>query len=214
MLKENLELVKKKLLNLLILENDITYIGDTEAEYFERAVSESHFLYRCYRNSIQLFTIDLCKILNRKENGNMFSLVEEYIHEHDQLKWHHEISIEELNSLKYRLTVIVKSEEFKRLKTARDKYYAHDDVDKGDYQTNVKFEKIWAISKELQTIFNRLNYCHLNTTQWFEFVHKPLELEIISRYRQIRDVVYDEYKKTSEIGELRKVLNIVNGTTV
>ena len=102
----------------------------------------------------------------------------------------------------------------KKIKNLRDKYYAHSDLDRNKFVTNVPFIKLWSILDEIQKMFCYLNL-HLNKEQFiFSLVEKEIsEIKLLQKQKKISKYVYSKLRKSPNIGNLQEIRNIMLNKT-
>jgi hypothetical protein len=160
-----------------------------------------------------MFVIDLCKVLDEREDRNMHSFIRTLQSNYRSVDWIIQPDLKELASIDKRLEEIKATDYYKGLKIARDKYYVHDDKNKEEYPFDVPFEKGWKINTELQEIFGILRYHLKGEDPSFYLILKPYyELESIDKLNKIRAYVIEEYKKERfKEGHISTILDIING---
>jgi len=103
---------------------------------------------------------------------------------------------------------IINSEVYGKLKNTRDKFYAHDVINKHEFQINVPYESIWGLIRECQRIFNVFSFHYNGSTYAFNFTQKHHELEALYKFYQIQDFVFEEFRKSHDLGRLKRVYEI------
>jgi hypothetical protein len=200
--------VTHKLLSLEYLINHITYIHNDSAPYFDSCVKDSDFFYTSHRTAVKTLILDFVTLLNHKENYNLPILISNGIKYYDNIDWKDKPEITKLKSLKKDLNSILKLADFKKLEITRDKFYAHDDPDKNLFEINVSYEIIWDMIRRCEKIFNEFSYQLYGSTYYFKFIDKHNELDALHRFYQIQDYVFKEFKKSHDLGRLKKVYEI------
>ncbi len=138
-LNEKIDFYRNSLVYLEYLKNDIIYISNRKEDYFKEIVYGSSFFGRSYKNSIKLFVLELYKILENKEHYNLQSFLNSIIYNN----WYTEPDMNIIIQFRNRVSAISKSEDYKKVKNLRNKYYAHSDSNRNDFETNVPFIKLW-----------------------------------------------------------------------
>jgi len=208
---EQMDALSNRIIQINIIESDIKYLADAKAEYFQNIVSKSNFLHRCYIAFMKSFVIEVHKCLNPREHYNIISLYSLLIKNYHDIEWKHDTQLAYLKQKERDIIKLTKSDQFIRLKDTRNKYYAHDDRDKHTFNTAVSRNSYWDFSKTLKDTYNDLSL-RLNGSQFF-FDTDLLRgvLLKMNLYHKIEDYVFEEYKKTSNIGRLSEVLDIIRG---
>lgn len=150
-LSEKINFYKNSLVYLEYLKNDIVYISNRNENYFKEIIYNSNFFGRTYKNSIKLFVLELYKILENKEDYNLRSLLNNIINNGEgYYNWFTKPNINKVVEFRNRLSSISKSEDYKKIKNLRNKYYAHSDSSRNNFETNIPFNKLWEILDEIQ----------------------------------------------------------------
>tara|TARA_R110002051_G_scaffold107348_1_gene180252 strand:- start:67 stop:735 length:669 start_codon:yes stop_codon:yes gene_type:complete len=215
-LTEKIDFYRNSLVYLEYLKNDIIYISNRKEDYFKEVVYNSNFFARVYKNSIKLFVIELFKILgnSKNEHYSIQLFLNNIIKNYNEYDWLTKPEIEEIIQFRNKISSISKSDDFKKIKNLRNKYYAHSDSARNDFETNIPFQKLWEILDEIQKIFCYLNL-HLNKEQFiFSLVEKEIsEIKVLQKHKKIRKYVYQELRKSPNIGKLQEVRNIMLNKT-
>lgn len=203
--------IRDVLYELESLKTDIKFISNKEKDYFKDVVEKSNFFYRVYRNSIKLFVIDICKVLNHNEDFSLIKTIDYAMSNWKRISWDRETKIEKLKTLKERIEKL-NLEQLKNFKDLRDKHYAHNDKKKHEFESKVTLVNCWQCLKIIQEIFGELYLALLNKQIFFEVsVKEPQEIVSISRYQQIKKYVLSELRESPDIGKLQVVRNITLG---
>ncbi|MGB1211077.1 MAG: hypothetical protein ACPG41_06610, partial [Lacinutrix venerupis] len=125
-LENKLNEIRDTIIELQRLKTDIKFISNKEAEYFSEVVEHSAFFYRTYRNSIKLFVIDICKLLNPNEDFSLIKTLNYILSNRNRIEWRRELTAKRIKEL---ITEIdnLNSEQLENFKNLRDKHYAHND---------------------------------------------------------------------------------------
>ncbi len=200
--------VVKKLLSLEYLIQFITTIHNEDAEYFESTVKLSDFFYTSHRSAVKVIIIDFITLTNHAENYNFSTLLNYLARFHGDIMWKNETSLRTIKLLRKDFSAIINSDVYHKLKNTRDKYYAHDVINKHEFQIDVPYESIWKLIRECQRIFNVFSFHYNGSTYAFNFTQKHHELEALHRFYQIQDFVFSEFKKSHDLGRLKRVYEI------
>ncbi|APZ46118.1 hypothetical protein BW723_07320 [Polaribacter reichenbachii] len=214
-LDEKMDFYRNSLIYLEYLKNDIIFISNRKEDYFKEIVYSSSFFERSYKNSIKLFVLELYKILENKEHYNLQSFLNNIINNKDEYNnWYTEPDINIMIQFRNKVSAISKSEDYKKIKNLRNKYYAHSDSNRDNFKTDVPFHKLWIILDEIQKIFCYLNL-HLNKEQFiFSLVEKEIrEIKLLQKHKRINKYVNSELRKSPDIGKLQEIRNIMLNKT-
>ena len=213
-LENRLNEIRDILIELESLKTEIRFISNKEEDYFQYAVEQSSFFYRVYRNSIRLFVIDICKLLIPDEHFSITKTIDYALSNRKRINWYREIKIDRLKILKEKVEKL-NLEQLKNFEILRNKYYAHNDKNKYDFESKVTLSNCWESLETIQGIFNELSLGLQNKEFRFEtFGKEPQEIISISRYRQIKEYVLSELRKSPHIGKLQEVRDITLGKKV
>jgi hypothetical protein len=201
--------VEKKLQSLEYLIFHINSIFNESEDYFESVVKKSNLFYVAHRTAVKVLIIDFFTLLNHKENYNLPGYIGLCIKNHDSIDWVNPISLVRLKEIKSLLNKLIKSEDFIRLSLTRNKYYAHDDIDKHNFTINIAYENIWQMVRKCQFIFNEISYPLTNSTYYFKFHDHHYELVALHRFNQVQDYLDKEFRKSHNLGVLQPIYEIV-----
>lgn len=211
-LQQKIEEIKFILIELENLKTDITSISDKNELYFKNIVENSPFFYRIYKNSIKLFIIDLHKLLKPTEDFSISKVLDYAIINHRDIIWKRDIENKKLKNLKTELENLI-TKDLDDIKLLRDKYYAHNDKNKDKYKVSIKLIRCWQILIVLQEIFLEINLALNNEQIIFHlFAQKTDIMYRLNKYKVIKDLINEELIKSSDIGELQKIRDIIHGT--
>ncbi|WP_117884633.1 AbiU2 domain-containing protein [Aureibaculum luteum] len=125
-LENKLTEIRDTLIELERLKTDIRFISNKETEYFNKIVEKSAFFYRIYRNSIKLFVIDICKLMNPNEDFSLLKTLNFIQSNRKRIEWKRELKSDRINELIFKIEIL-NSEHLESFKNLRDKHYAHND---------------------------------------------------------------------------------------
>ena len=210
-LENKLNEIRDTLIELERLKTDIRFISNKEAEYFSEIIEKSAFFYRTYRNSIKLFVIDICKLLNPNEDYSLIKTLNYILSNRKRIEWKRELTADRINGLILKIEIL-NSEHLENFKNLRDKHYAHNDKNKFDLEYNVTLIKCWKTLSIVQEIFIELNLCLLNEQYIFSILTKePYEIVSLLKYKRINEMLLTELKKGPDLGKLQMVRDITLG---
>lgn len=212
---QNLNNRLNEILDILIelerLKTDIRFISDKDAEYFHEVVEKSAFFYRVYNNSIKLFVIDICKLLNPNEDFSLIKTLNYILSNRKRIEWKRELTVDRITELLIKVEIL-NSENFKSFKNLRDKHYAHNDKEKNYLGYNLTLKKCWEALNIIQEIFIELKLCLSNEQYMFSlWAEEPYELVSLLKYKHIKKMLLIELKKSSDLGRLQQVRDITLG---
>ena len=210
-IENKLNEIRDTLIDLERLKTDIRFISNKESDYFKKAVEKSAFFYRIYQNSIKLFVIDICKLLNPNEDFSLIKTLDFILSNRKRIQWKRELTVEQIKEFKLRIEIL-NSDQLKNFKDLRDKHYAHNDKRKFDLEYNVTLKNCWKTLNEIQKIFIELNLSLSNKQYIFSlFIDEPYEIIALSRYKQIKELLLSELRKKPNIGDLQMIRDITLG---
>ena len=210
-LENRLNEIRDTLIELERLKTDIKFISNQEAEYFSEVVEHSAFLYRTYRNSIKLFIIDICKLLNPNEDFSLSKTLNYILSNRNRIEWKRELTPKRIKELIGKIDNL-NLEQLENFKNLRDKHYAHNDKKKFDLEYNVTLRKCWQTISIVQEVFIELRLCLLNEQYIFSILSKePFEIVYLLKYKRINKLLLTELKNSPDIGKLQMVRNITLG---
>lgn len=206
--------IAKKLLSLEYLIKFITTIHNESEEYFESIVKKSDFFYTSHRLAVKVIIIDFITLTNHKENFNLPHFISAFLNQYDQIDWKNKPTREKLRNYKKEFNRMINSEVYTKIKITRDKFYAHDEMEKHNFKINVAYDSIWEMVRKCQQIFNELSL-HYNGSQYaFKFSQKHHEISALYRFNQIQDFVFEEFRKSHDLGRLKRVYEIAYNVTL
>lgn len=224
-LSKKLNVTRDLLANLFILKNNIMQIRNTKAIYFEDVISKSPFFITTSNVSFRLFVIDLMKLLHNKNNEqfNLFETIRIFEnHAHKKKLWKNQIQDGRLKNLTE--TLKLNKEEFKSLKTYRDKHIAHTDsiIISNKYERpKICLDDLWNYLDIITDVYRELRWyfsgeqqeapiCKTNTFSYLTD-NTIYELQALYKYRKMKDLMYTEKKKDPLNTLLNKFLTVVRG---
>lgn len=207
--KDNFNELETKLIYLQQYLNYINYISDKTSKYFKSVVESSNFLYLSYINARKLLIIDLNKLLNHKENNNLVTYINSLLQNYSNLNWVHPIEISELRSLKKELQDIIKGDLYNNIKIFRDKFYAHDDPKKIEFNAKLSMDDIENLVKKLHYIYNKINYRLSNETIKFDYKENYGELQNLKKFDNLRKYIYVQRENQIELIPLSELMKIL-----
>lgn len=214
-MKEKFEKIIDEIADMILqiqyLKTDINYLSDKKQPYFSEVVESSQFLHRAYWNSIKLLIIDLNKLINPNEDFSLQKALNFVLSNRKKIEWENEISIEEIKDLQVRITTI-ENNHLTKIQNLRNKFYAHNDKKKYDFNIPISLKECWEINEELQLIFNKLHW-HLRRQMFpiTEYAPKPEEIIKLYRYKKIKKYVLEELVKNELSTDLKNVQKIILG---
>jgi len=209
--KNKLSEIRDTLIGLERLKTDIKFISNKETEYFSQIVEKSDFFYRIYRNSIKLFVIDICKLLNPNEDFSLIKTLNYILSNRKRIDWKRVLTASRIAELILKIEIL-NSEHLESFKNLRDRHYAHNDKNKFDHDYNVTLKKCWESLLVVQEIFIELNLSLLNEQYIFSILTiEPYEIVTLLKYKQINEMLITELRKGPDLGELQKVRDITLG---
>ena len=214
-MKENLEKIIDEIADMIMqiqyLKTDIIFLSDKDQSYFSEVVENSRFLNRAYWNSIKLLIIDLNKLINPNEDFSFQKALNFAFSNRKRIDWAKEITANEIKELQVRITEIEKTHLIK-IQNLRNKFYAHNDKKKNEFNTSFSLKEIWEINDELQLIFNRLHW-HLRKQMFpiSEYATNPEEIIKLYKYKKIKRFVTEELVKNELSNDLKIVQKIILG---
>jgi hypothetical protein len=152
-LETKFELIFHQLSIIEQLSNDLEYYYQEE---FLKLFDNNQY-YRMTFSTKALFTLRLTNLLNRKEDLNLFYIIDNLQIHIKNSSWEKFTSIEELKNIENKLNVHLESNALKTLKRFRNKLYAH--LDKNFSNSNLSSDLI-EVKLELKgiiSIFKRLS---------------------------------------------------------
>lgn len=190
--------IRDILLELEFLKTDILMLIDKEEEYFEAVVKESIFLHRLHLNYIKLFTIDLYKLIDERENYNLYSLINYCKTNISKINWEREINLAKLNQLENDITNV--PSHFKDISLLRNKHYAHNDKNKKKFNTQISLKDFWHVLKTLQNVFSTI-IIHFNNDQWiFDIQYrKPNVIKNAYKYKKTVELYFEHASKEIDL---------------
>jgi hypothetical protein len=208
-LNKKIKEIEQILIEIEFLKIDIISISDNKQTYFESVVKNSQFLYRTYRNSIKLVIIDLNKLILKREDSNFQSMLDYSLINFKTIEWKHQFNIEEIKTLKREINQLAESKEIEIVQNLRDKFYAHSDKNKDKFEQSLKLVKLWDIISILKKIFDFVNFKLNNRKNPYNQIKPPIELYTLDKYSKIKELMFRELRKGSDLGELQRIRNIM-----
>lgn len=199
------------IMQIQYLQTDIEYLTDTTQPYFSEVVEDSQFLHRYYLNSIRLLIIDFNKLINPKEDFSFQKALNFVLSNRKNIEWEKEITVDEIRDLQNRMLNIEKNH-LDKIENLRNKFYAHNDKRKNDFNLPISLEECWVINKELQSIFNRLHW-HLRKEMFSisEYAPKPEEIIRLHRYKEINKYVFKCFAENTVSSDIENIYKIILG---
>ena len=214
LINDYLDSIEEKLFELELTKKVIDYIGRTDANYFKPVVEKSRFLYSCWKNAIKVFVIDLCKIVEQREYRNIGSLLDALSIHQKELVWKYPFAQHKLDSMKQALEEIRSSSSYLKIKTLRDKYYAHSDKDKLKYETKWSKSEIWEMVDSLQEMYNQINLSLRETKIMFGRTQQYSELQMIYKYSKISQYAYEKCSIEPDDKHIQVIIEILRKKSV
>jgi hypothetical protein len=210
-LENKLNETRDTLIELERLKTDIRFISNKEAKYFSEIIEKSAFFYRIYRNSIKLFVIDICKLMNSNEDFSLLKTLNFIQSNRKRIVWKKELKADRINELILKIEIL-NSEHLESFKNLRDKHYAHNDKKKFNLEYNVTLKKCWETLFRIQEIFIELSLCLTNEQYIFSILTtEPNEIISLLKYKKIKETLMTELKKGPDLGKLQMVRDITLG---
>jgi|WetSurMetagenome_2_1015567.scaffolds.fasta_scaffold358915_2 hypothetical protein len=164
-----------------------------------------------YRNASRVLILDILKIFNSEDNNNFIHFIDDLTKKFNLLEWMNPMSTNKLEEYKSKLLKIKGSHKFRKLKTIRDKFVAHDAKDKGSFAIDVSNVYLYEIVSNIKNVYNDITFGLLNQTHSFDISPKPNELELLYRFRLIQDYLGSAFAKNRNLGELQEIHDIAYG---
>ena len=182
-------------------------LSDENEEYVELLVKKSRFLYRLYVNYMKLITIDLYKLIDKKENYNLYSLINFCKTNISRIDWKQKITLAELNQLETEINSV--SQYFEPICLLRNKLYAHNDKNKNHFTYKITLNDFWHVIKVFQDVFSKLNI-HFDSNQWIFAIQyrKSQEIKNAFKYKKTVELYFEHANKQTDldIKKFRKIM--------
>lgn len=162
-IKDIFEQLKNDLLNLEMLKYDIKYFYEASEDIKSVVFMKYNVVQRVQIVKIRALVIGLSRILNPREDYSFFSLIKMM-----KKSAKYKTEEEKLISINRQLTELEKSSEYKKIKTLRNKFYAHLDFKRKDFDVSISYGAIVAFLTPIEKIFNRLMAIMENAEMYFE----------------------------------------------
>lgn len=207
-LKKKLDTTLHVLLELEFMKQSIEKISDKDSKYFEGSSNNSQFLNTVYKTFVRMFVVDLYKLIDKKSHFYLPKTINFCKNNLSQINWKHEITLEDLERIEKKFTI--SESVYTEIKTLRDKFYAHTDSNRFNYEISIKPDDLWEILKNLQEIF-RLICQDFNNNCWlFEIQFKGVpELRYVSNYKMLQKLIINCNKNKIENIETDKLFKII-----
>ncbi len=189
-LHQKFEAIRKKFIELNMLKDQINYISNQTGPH-RHIVENSSLLWLARTTAIRLLVIDICKLLKREEANNISSLLGHLNSTYRKIEWKHPISQKRLHQSEVKISDIYKSEDFQKIKIARDRYIAHDDSKKSNYNSMIDLKMLFTMISEIEAEFNIVTYHLFDTTYIYPDTGNKKEIQNLYNYHCIRNLVAD-----------------------
>ena len=210
LLKERLSEIRNILLELEFIKKDIKSLIESYNSQEKEILAESMFFNRLYRNYIRLLIIDVFKLIGKKEDHNINKLLEFCKLNIKRIDWKNSISLQELNHLSDNLSTI--SIKFEQIEGLRNKYYAHNDKGKRNFNYDISLIEICEILEGLQNIFSELNLKFDNLHWYFDIQYTtPDIINSLYKFKKIKLLTLNGYKNLDSSIEVQELLKIMRG---
>jgi hypothetical protein len=205
----HLEEIQRILVELESLKGDIQTIGDQSKIYYKEIVEESYFFIRISNNSLKLFAIDICKLLDSKEDFSLSKTLNYAISNRKRIIWKNELTNEKIVEIREEIHLI-EIKYLENFKYLRDKYFAHLDKDRGKVKIPLLLEDFWDLLKVIEKIYNFFTFHLTHETTVFSIpIEKNSELINLNKFKRIRLMILNELEQNPDIGKLQKVREII-----
>ena len=119
------------------------------------------------------------------------------------------MSKETLRGLKKRLNNVINGEEYQKAKDLRNMHIAHDDIKKVQFDLVVKLKDLWSILKEVQDIYNTMNF-HLNNTRiHFGEMDDYGELQSLKKFSKLKERINNANMNNENSIDTQELLKIL-----
>lgn len=193
------------------LKTDIlSYSGKNVQIY--RKVFTTELLGRTNVYFFQLYVLQLCMVLHKKEHHHLRTLATDLLND-PNTNWHNVNSKSQVTNILFSLQAI-EDRIVPTLKGLRDKFIAHRDVDRELEQATLTYTDAWGVLAELQEIYNIINHHAFGKTLLFETLmdREPSELRHLARYSSVWAKLRPEFAKPHD-GLLRDLIYLIRGKT-
>src|SRR5690554_7716117 len=169
-LKKKLDTTFNVLLELEFMKQSIERVSDKDSKYFEGSSHNSQFLNTVYKTFVRMFVVDLYKLIDKKSHFYLPKTITFCKDNLSKISWKHEITLQDLERIEKKFSI--SDTVYNDIKTLRDKYYAHTDNNRFDYNISIKPDDLWDILKNLQEIFRLICQDFTNNCWVFEIQFK------------------------------------------
>lgn len=206
-LKERLDTLLNILLDLEFYKQNSETISNREKKYFERVCKNSQFFHTSYKVFLKLFIIEIYKLLDPSGDYSVSKLINFCETNRNKIVWDDQPGLDFFSQLKKKYQF--EQEEVFKIKTLRDKFYAHTDKNRFEVIPEIDKEKLWETLDKLQKIFQQICQ-HYNNHYWlFNIQYKGIpELKMISNYKDFISLIQahkKEGKESVSIQDLKKI---------
>lgn len=202
-MRESLLIIFKEICQILCrceqLKGDIISLHGEHVQVYQRTFKHGTFLSRIDHYFFQIYVVQVCMILNSKEPHSLKKLMISLLNDmtdqgQDESESKIQAAIERIEYLE--------TEHLRPLKTLRDKFWAHRDLDRNDHKVSIKYQDAWKILEELQSIFNIVNSIAFNAQTQFHTLsdRTPGELIHLDKYSKMWERLRPErYKPSNDV---------------
>lgn len=186
--------------------NTILFIKSDGAE----EVTQNYEIFTHIYNSMYIsIVLDLCKLFSKNEDYSFNKFLQKLERHSDEIEWNHKPDENLLKGLLSELKKELETPIIKKLKTARDKFYAHLDRNRpSDLQ--IFPEEIEILMYAAQGLVNRIYGPLFGQFQTFDFLYTEDSSKLLLdlyKYNQIKQCVAKETEDMT--GSFEKISNII-----
>lgn len=207
-LKNKLDTTFNIFLELEFMKNGIVDVSNEQSKYFQKSCQKSQFFHTSFKAFSKLFFIEIYKLLDKNGDYNLLKTVSFCKRHLDNINWHTKIDFQTLEKLEQKLNY--PEETLSIIKTLRDKFYAHSDKNRFNYNLKIDKLELWKILDNLQDVF-RILCSNFNNTCWIfniQYQGTP-ELRSLSNYSDLHQFVMQskiDGKDRISVEELEKII--------
>jgi len=210
-IRDNFQTMKNIVLTITLLFDDIKYFK-TSPENERKIASEYRFLWRIYSSLYINLILDFYKIFDDSESYSLKKLLNKIKNNIKRIKWASQPDILTIDSEINNIDKLLNSEIFKKVKTARNKYYAHLDP-KRPPKIEIKLDELKSLLEFAQGIINQIYGWLEEKHQSFGFSDTDIGHYMIKdlyKYNLIRHEIYRNIEHDSETS-INKIIDILRG---
>jgi hypothetical protein len=208
-IRNDFHTIKNIVLTVTLLLGDIRFFkSGNEKENI--IINEYKFLWRTYSSLYINLILDLNKLFDDNESYSFNKLFNKISNNFSRIEWVKKTEPTFIDDMKFELIKIKKSDIINKIKTARDKYYAHLD-NKRPPNIYINLDDLENLLKISQGFINRIYGPLEALSQSFYFEQSDIGHEMISdlyKYNGIRHHIYKEMEEDEEYS-IRKIIAIM-----